>query len=57
MRSSTYKVRIVFVVGTKVYVVGGSILESGQQIRSVEYFDTERGEWEEDFRFRKGAYV
>lgn len=37
--------------------MGGSLLETGQQVRVVEVFDTEKGEWEEDFRFRKGTYI
>lgn len=41
-------------IGTRIYVMGGSLLETGQQVRVVEVFDTEKGEWEEDFRFRKG---
>ncbi|XP_061165247.1 kelch-like protein 13 [Saccostrea echinata] len=41
-------------VGTRIFVMGGSLLETGQQVRIVEVFDTEKGEWEEDFRFRKG---
>lgn len=33
---------------------GGCVLETGQQVRVVEYYDTATGEWEEDFRLRKG---
>lgn len=44
----------VYVLGTKIYVFGGSHLETGQDARIVECFDTERGKWEDDFRFRKG---
>lgn len=41
-------------IGSRIFVMGGSLLETGQQVRVVEVFDTEKGEWEEDFRFRKG---
>ncbi|KAK3087639.1 hypothetical protein FSP39_008683 [Pinctada imbricata] len=40
--------------GDKIYVFGGSQLESGLQVREVEFFDLCKGVWEEDFRFRKG---
>ena len=36
---------------------GGSHLETGQDARIVECFDTERGKWEDDFRFRKGKFT
>jgi hypothetical protein len=29
-------------------------METGQAVRIVEYFSISRGQWEEDFRFRKG---
>ena len=46
----------VFIIsGSKIYVFGGSHLETGQDIRIVECFDTETGKWEDDFRFRKGS--
>ncbi|XP_071096654.1 gigaxonin-like [Haliotis cracherodii] len=41
-------------IGRKLYVVGGSCLETGQPINVCEFYNTETGEWEEDFRFRKG---
>lgn len=44
----------VYVLGSRIYVFGGSHLETGQDVRIVECFDTERGKWEDDFRFRKG---
>ena len=43
--------------GHKIYVVGGTTLETGQQVRVAEYFDTRTGLWEEDFNFRKGHYL
>ena len=43
--------------GHKIYVVGGTTLETGQQVRVAEYFDTRNGLWEEDFNFRKGHYL
>ena len=47
---------IIIFPGTKIYVFGGSHLETGQDVRIVECFDTERRKWEDDFRFRKGMY-
>lgn len=41
-------------IGHKIYVFGGSVLETGQQVRLVECFNTATAEWEDDFRFRKG---
>ncbi|XP_076436596.1 kelch-like protein 26 [Babylonia areolata] len=41
-------------LGHKIYVVGGTILETGQQVRIAEYMDTRTGMWEDDFNFRKG---
>lgn len=41
-------------IGHRIYVFGGSVLETGVQVRPVEYFDLYTGKWEEDFRFRKG---
>ncbi|XP_025113427.1 kelch-like protein 26 [Pomacea canaliculata] len=41
-------------LGYKVYVVGGTSLETGQPVRIAEYLDTRTGIWEEDFNFRKG---
>ncbi|KAL8562368.1 hypothetical protein ACOMHN_066082 [Nucella lapillus] len=41
-------------LGHKIYVVGGTVLETGQQVRIAEYMDTRTGMWEDDFNFRKG---
>ncbi|KAK7094810.1 kelch-like protein 5 [Littorina saxatilis] len=41
-------------LGNKIYVVGGTSLETGQQVRIAERLDTRTGLWEEDFNFRKG---
>lgn len=41
--------------GYKVYLVGGTSLETGEQIRIAEYLDTRTGLWEEDFNLRKGT--
>lgn len=41
-------------MGYKVYVIGGSSLETGHQMRVAEFLDTRTGLWEEDFNFRKG---
>ncbi|KAK7502665.1 hypothetical protein BaRGS_00006240 [Batillaria attramentaria] len=41
-------------MGYKIYVVGGTSLETGEQVRIAEYLDTRTGIWEEDFNFRKG---
>nr|KAG5710564.1 hypothetical protein BaRGS_013210 [Batillaria attramentaria] len=40
----------------KIYVVGGTSLETGEQVRIAEYLDTRTGIWEEDFNFRKVIY-
>lgn len=42
------------VIGDRIYVFGGSLMETGQAVRAVEYFSVSRGQWQEDFRFRKG---
>lgn len=42
------------VVGQKIYVFGGSHLETGQDVRVCECFDIEKGQWEDEFHFRKG---
>lgn len=41
------------VLGDRIYVFGGSLMETGQAVRIVEYFSLSRGQWQEDFRFRK----
>lgn len=42
------------VVGNKIYVFGGHHLETGQDVRVCECFNTEKGTWEDEFHFRKG---
>ncbi|XP_055959399.1 kelch-like protein 31 [Patella vulgata] len=41
-------------IGKKIYVIGGSNLDTEQSVRMVECFDLKRRRWKEDFRFRKG---
>lgn len=41
------------VIGDRIYVFGGSLMETGQAVRIVEYYSISRGQWQEDFRFRK----
>ncbi|KAL3872336.1 hypothetical protein ACJMK2_040267 [Sinanodonta woodiana] len=41
-------------IGSRIYLFGGSHIDSGQDIRIVEFYDIERNVWEEDFTFRKG---
>ncbi|KAL4219227.1 protein polyubiquitination [Mactra antiquata] len=41
-------------VGKKIYVFGGCHLETGQDVRVCECFDTDKGTWEDEFHFRKG---
>ncbi|XP_041368255.1 kelch-like protein 1 [Gigantopelta aegis] len=43
----------VVVLGKRIHVIGGQSLETGQSVNASEFFDSETGEWEEDFRFRK----
>ncbi|KAL5012267.1 hypothetical protein ScPMuIL_010818 [Solemya velum] len=42
------------VLGKRIYVFGGSNLESNIQVRTAEFFNIEKRKWELDFRFRKG---
>ncbi|XP_045200043.1 kelch-like protein 9 [Mercenaria mercenaria] len=42
------------VVGKKIYVFGGCHLDTGQDVRVCECFNTEKGTWEDEFHFRKG---
>ncbi|XP_052788647.1 uncharacterized protein LOC128223407 [Mya arenaria] len=41
-------------IGRKIYVFGGCHLETGQDVRVCECFNTDRGTWEDEFHFRKG---
>lgn len=36
---------------------GGCHLDTGQDVRVCECFDTVRGTWEDEFHIRKGKYV
>lgn len=44
-----------YFLGDRIYVFGGSMMETGQAVRNVEYYSISSGQWQEDFRFRKGA--
>lgn len=41
-------------IGKKIYVFGGCHLDTLQDVRVCEAFDTVKGHWEDEFHFRKG---
>lgn len=42
------------IIGRKIYVFGGVHLDTGQDVRVCECFDTDNCTWEDEFHFRKG---
>ena len=43
-------------LGNRIYVVGGTEVETEQQVRVVEYLDMRTGLWSEEFILRRGVY-
>ncbi|KAH3710607.1 kelch-like protein 13 [Dreissena polymorpha] len=41
-------------IGKSIYVFGGCHLETGQDVRVCECFNTDKAKWEDEFHFRKG---
>ena len=45
----------ILITGKRIHVIGGQSLETSRPVPVSEFFDSETGVWEEDFRFRKGT--
>ena len=43
-------------IGNRIYALGGTQMETGRQVRAVEFYDCSTGVWEENFRFMKGGF-